>query len=325
MKDSREKLSSLDELAKRLSVGDDDLSDLISKDASMSQKLTQARNMSEEALARQILKNTGVPIPGPGKTRGQVEDYLQRMLAETHPEVKSPVRIIDNPTVQGELVSGYYSPVSKEIVVGSQVVKRSPTEALATVLHEGAHDYDSNQRGFTGVNRFKSEDVKDILKYRPDENPFALYEAGAKTHHANIPGLREGTFGFGGLKSYLKNGVFRAMGPISAASQVTPAIADLKEGNPNTAAARMVSGLAPMGSEKLQDDLMQKAQLEDKSPYLLDPTYQRTLKAIGDRRMKMGKSPVVEAFGGEQIDTSATEDSDYLNALKKRLLEKSGT
>jgi hypothetical protein len=217
MKDDKDYLAKLDALAKQLAVGDEDLADLLPQDATMSQKLTQARNMSEQALAKKVLDNTGVPIPGKGRTRGQVEDFFQRILAETHPEISPKVRVLDNPTVGKDIVSGYYSPLKDEVVVGSQVVKRSPTKAVATLLHEGAHGYDKKVKGFNGVNDFDAMSIKDKLKIRPDESAFDLYELGAKNHHAKIKGLREGTFGFGGLKSYLKNnGKFRAIGPVAA-------------------------------------------------------------------------------------------------------------
>lgn len=113
-----------------------------------------------------------------------------------------------------------------------------------------------------------------------------------------------------------KGGALRAIGPIGAAAQVVPALADLKEGNSNTAAARLVTGLAPAGTDQLSSKLMDQAALADSSPELMDENYLKTLRAIGERRQREGKSPIVESFSGKQIDTSATEDSDFLNKIK---------
>lgn len=117
-----------------------------------------------------------------------------------------------------------------------------------------------------------------------------------------------------------KTRIFRSIGPVAGmASQVVPSLVDLKEGNPNTAAARMVTSMAPAGTGELDTKLMDQANIADKSPELLDPTYIRTLKNIGDRRMNMGKSPVVESMSGQKVDTSATEDNDFMNLVKARM------
>lgn len=120
------------------------------------------------------------------------------------------------------------------------------------------------------------------------------------------------------MRDIAKNSL-KAVPVLSAVSQITPAIADVKDGMPNTAAARMLTSLAPMGTEEVQDSLMNRAQMEDKSPELLDPTYINTLKKIGERRAREGRSPVVESFSGQEIDTSATESNDFLNRVKAKM------
>jgi len=122
------------------------------------------------------------------------------------------------------------------------------------------------------------------------------------------------------IKGLLSGKGLRAMLPVlGMASQVVPSAVDLKEGNPNTAVARMVTGLAPPGSGDLDRALMDNAELRDKSPELLDPSYMKTLEAIGARRSREGRSPIVESFSGKQIDTSATEGSDFENLIKKKM------
>jgi hypothetical protein len=61
---------------------------------------------------------------------------------------------------------------------------------------------------------------------------------------------------------------------------------------------------------------MEEAALRDKSPELFDPEYRKLLQRIGQKRMEQGKSPVVESFSGQPVDTSATEGSDVENRIK---------
>ena len=108
----------------------------------------------------------------------------------------------------------------------------------------------------------------------------------------------------------------RALGPMAVASGVVPLAADIKEGKPNTALARAVSYAAPIGAEQLTDQLMETAELKDTSPELLDPEYRKLLMRIGKKRMEQGKSPVIKSFSGREVDTSKTEESDFLNKVK---------
>ena len=108
----------------------------------------------------------------------------------------------------------------------------------------------------------------------------------------------------------------RALGPMAVASGVVPLAADIKEGKPNTALARAVSYAAPIGAEQLTDQLMETAELKDTSPELLDPEYRKLLVRIGKKRMEQGKSPIIKSFSGREVDTSKTEESDFLNKVK---------
>lgn len=139
----------------------------------------------------------------------------------------------------------------------------------------------------------------------------AITKSGQKIEE-NLPRLSENIKKTGKGFQLLK-----AVAPLSMLQQGVSAIADIKEGKPNTAAAKLVTGMAPPGAGELEDKLLEKAEMKDKYPYLDDPTYQQTLKNIGKRRMKQGKSPIVEGFHGEQVDTSATEGSMFENLIKK--------
>jgi hypothetical protein len=195
---------------------------------------------------------------------------------------------------------------------------------------------------FGEVHTSKSFDipVKDITKIRgegihsdPDRsfmtkvlqsemNPVEAEIARSSDHH--LPRLDvpddTGHYESRNIKRLLTGkGLLGTLPVLGAASQVVPSIVDLKEGNPNTAAARMVTGLAPAGSGELDADLLENAKLRDSSPELFDPSYRKTLEAIGARRSREGRSPVVESISGQQVDTEATEGSDFENLLKKKM------
>jgi hypothetical protein len=78
----------------------------------------------------------------------------------------------------------------------------------------------------------------------------------------------------------------------------------------------MVTGLAPAGTGELDKQLMERAEIADKDPELQDESYLQTMKNIGERRARMGKSPIVESFSGQKVDTSATEPTDFENRMK---------
>lgn len=109
----------------------------------------------------------------------------------------------------------------------------------------------------------------------------------------------------------------RAVSPVlGAVANVVPSAIDLSQGNPNTAAARLLTGAAPIGAESVADKLMEQAQIADKAPELQDPQYLDMLRKIGEARQARGKGSVVESFSGQPVDTAATEEDDFLNKLK---------
>ncbi len=126
-----------------------------------------------------------------------------------------------------------------------------------------------------------------------------------------------------GLKPSSFQRLLGMLNPLAMLSQGVSALADIKEGKPNTAAAKLATSFAPMGAGQLEDNLMEEAAIKDAYPKLQDPTYLRTIKNIGERRQRMGKSPVVEGFDNEKIDTSQTENSVFENLMKKLREEKS--
>jgi hypothetical protein len=90
----------------------------------------------------------------------------------------------------------------------------------ADVLHEGAHAYDKIKKIVPEISQ--DDFNKELRKLKAsgfdlkNADPAHIYELIAAKHHAQIPDLREGTFGLGALKSYLKSGTFKGMAPILA-------------------------------------------------------------------------------------------------------------
>jgi hypothetical protein len=160
-----------------------------------------ARNLSEDTLANELLKDTGISIPDDNAPISKKEDFLNRMLAERYPEFKDPnVRIGDE---------SYYQK-------GNIFVREQPDilKQTSDLFHEGAHKFDVEDLGFQGrelsnqpLRRAKTSGMD--LK---SADPTQIYEIMAKGHHARIPNLRDAdSFGQGALKSYMKNGVFKAL------------------------------------------------------------------------------------------------------------------
>lgn len=233
MQDNADKLRRLREYAKSVGQGNTDASDFIDTTKPLSSQIVQARNLSEEALADKVLHNTGVRVPGPRSTKAQVEDFLGQIGKEAYPELDSDVGIVKDLNVRGAKADGSYSPKSSRIELDADLVRRSPREAVAALLHEKAHDYDYKKLKIPGSDVMDFEALKQAQKINPNITAEEAYELVGKRHHAKIPNLREGTFGLGALKSYLKNnGVFRAVGPVAmvggalAAGSASDALAD---------------------------------------------------------------------------------------------------
>jgi hypothetical protein len=113
--------------------------------------------------------------------------------------------------------------------------------------------------------------------------------------------------------------------PLGVLAGVSGSLADVKEGKYNTAGTRMITNMAPMGIGDLSDKLMESAELRDTSPELFDETYRQTLINIGKRRMREGRSPIVETISGRKVDTSAMDADDEVNKRNALLREKFGT
>lgn len=222
----------LEEYAKNVELGMPQAEDYVSKSGDVLKDALRARNLAEESLAQKVLDNTGIPIPDKTSPIGKKEDFLNRILQERYPEIKNPIELKDMKDNAGEYFNGKVS-LNKNILGNRNVVKLT-----SDVLHEGGHGYDDVKKLVTPdmtddfnkeLRRLKAEgyDLKNM-------DPSEVYEAMAGKHHAQIPKLREGTYGLGALKNYLKSGTFKALPIIGTAATAAAALS-----SPDASAAAM--------------------------------------------------------------------------------------
>lgn len=189
----------LELFAKQIEEGLPFAEDFIPKDRDIENNALRARDLSEEALAHQVMKNTGIPIPNNNAPRLKKEDFLNRLVQERYPEL--------TPNVQLGNEDSY---LRGNILVRDN---KDLTETVGKSLHEAGHQYDNQILGTRGENldlktlRYMKKSGLDLKNMDPAQ----VYEMYAKGHHQNIPNLREGTYGLGALKSYLKSGTFKAL------------------------------------------------------------------------------------------------------------------
>ena len=215
----------------------------INKSGNIFNDALRARNLSEEALAQKVLDNTGVSIPDITASRSKKEDFLNRILQEHYPEVKKPIELRDMEGSSGTYYNGRIS-LNKDLINN-----RDATKLTADVLHEGGHAYDDIKDLITP--NTTDDFNKELRKLKAsgfdlkNADPAQVYELIAKNHHAQIPNLRNGTYGLGALKSYLKSGTFKALPIIGPA---LGAAAALSSEDASAAAGDM---LIPGGLESL--------------------------------------------------------------------------
>lgn len=209
----------LKKFLERAKRGDFSAADLISDDQGPFSQALTARNLSESALASEVLKNTGVPIPGKQASRLKQEDFLNRIMSEHYPELKDPnVHIMDLSDLKARGAYGPDIKSGKKIVGIDKKLVGKPEEMLGTGLHEFGHKYDDEIiKNVPNNEILKSETgMKAVEAARQGKriDPIDLYEdVTSAGHHAFLPDDRPGSFGLGALKSYLKSGKFKSIAP----------------------------------------------------------------------------------------------------------------
>lgn len=181
--------------------------------------LFKGRDLAEEALAYEVLKNTGVPIPGKGASRSQIENFLQDIAKERYPELGD----LDLDLVKGLSADkgayALYNTGTDKMLMDRDRVAKSPIKAVADLLHDNAHRYDNKilkDNSGREIDDAAFRAARGEIKSAP--NLVEAYDAVAKKakHHVEIPSLREGSFSLGALKSFLKSGTFKGAAPILA-------------------------------------------------------------------------------------------------------------
>lgn len=250
------KKEALEQFSKKLSSGDFSTGNLISPEGQLGRQAFSARDIAEQALANEFLKDTGLPIPDKFQTTSQAEDFLSRSLKQVYPEFEPNLRLVSSKEAPHLIKSlGSYSPSSASILLNrDQFSPKDVRNLLATAFHEGAHKYDDKVLNYSVPKELMKErgqlDFKkayDVAKEldRPID-PTEMYEVAAKGHHARIPKLRDAdSFGLGALKSYLKSGTFKALPIIGTAAAGAAALS-----SPDASAAAMDMAI-PGGLESL--------------------------------------------------------------------------
>lgn len=212
----------LEDFAKNVERGVPLAEDYVGKTGNIYTDALKARDLAEEALAQKVLDNTGIPIPDRMAPMSRKEDFLNRILQERYPEIKNPIEFRDMNGSVGEYEGGKIF-LNKNLAKDRDIIKLT-----SDVLHEGGHGYDDLKKL---IPKDKVEDFnKELRKLKAsgfdlkNADPAQIYELMAQKHHANIPKLREGTYGLGALKSLAKSGTFKALPIIGTAATSAAAL-----------------------------------------------------------------------------------------------------
>ena len=234
----------LEDFAKDVEKGIPLAEEYVGKSNNVYNDALRARNLSEEALAQKVLDDTNISIPDKSAPLSKKEDFLNQLLEKRYPELKKQMSFKE---MDGNL--GLYD--KGGIYLNKELAKsREPQKLAADLFHEGGHAYDDVKKIVTPdqVDDFN----KELRKLKAsgfdlkNADPAQVYELIGGKHHAQIPKLREGSFGLGALKSYLKSGTFKALPVIGTAAT---AAAALSSPDASAAAADMVipGGLESLG------------------------------------------------------------------------------
>lgn len=279
----------LERYAKETANGNPLAEDFIKERRSVENKALQARDLAEDALANQVMKNTNVPIPGKEASRAKQENFLNRILEQTHPEISPDVRLSDDiPDYDGA-----YNSNTGIIKVNASTAKKDILKGLSATLHEGAHKYDFDTGGFKGT---PDIEYKDLVKNTPngrmlkDIDPAHAYELMSNGHHKQLPDLRNGSFGLGALKSMMKNGTFRQ---VAGALPLAGTALALSSGDVSAAASELPSeipilgqaydAIRPEAAGSAMDDREMKNEVKALDNYSNSQARKDALKKIGQR------------------------------------------
>lgn len=208
----------LEDFAKDVEMGIPLAEDYVGKTSDIYDDALRARNLAEDALAQKVLDNTGIAIPDKSARRVQLEDFFAQLLDKTYPEINLDKLYVE-PLSDQLKMEGYFDPKTKNIVVNQNSIKnKGILSGVSSLFHEAGHAYDDIKKITPEITQ--DDFNKELRKLKAsgfdlkNADPAQVYELIAQKHHAQIPKLREGTFGLGALKSYLKSGTFKGIAPL---------------------------------------------------------------------------------------------------------------
>lgn len=207
-----ERIKLLRDYAKQVESGNTDTTEFMDP-SDKKGFMTQSRNLSEDALAEQVSRNTNIPVPDKRASKNKIVDFLNQHAEQRYPEVKGEIvlgdELLDS---SGRKAEALFHPRTGKIELAEDIAKKDPIKALSGIFHEKAHGFDQVNK-LPSIDKMDYEALDAALKINPDLTPDQKYEILAGKHHGKIKGLREGTFGLGALKSYLKSGNFKSILP----------------------------------------------------------------------------------------------------------------
>lgn len=271
--DDRRKL--LEAYSKQLSEGNPLAEEFVNMGRSPMSQSVQARDLAEDALANEVLKNTGVPIPGKGASQLKQEDFLNRILQERYPEISPDVSLKNLGDNLGQYGQGKID-INKNL-------SSDPLKSVSTALHEAGHQYDDKILKFNGTDDIaKKQLIQNVPEGRilKDLDPMQMAEIINKGHHAKIPGLRDAdSFGLGALKSMLKTGTFKGLAPIGISAGITAAMLP-----DDASAADFIPGLdTSSDAGSAMDDKMMQTEVSARKNYDNSQARKDALKKISGK------------------------------------------
>lgn len=191
----------------------DDLIDRNPKD--LMYNTSQARDLAQKTLGNEYLKQTGVSIPNIKRaSNSQVESFLNKVKEEAYPELfDTSVTSSKQPL---KTANGLYYP-DKNVIKLAGTSERPIDELVGTLFHESGHAYDNMDKSLNSLSKPIEENIsklsKDSIKNLDELDAYDLSELLQKGHHKTHKGLREGSYGFGALKNFIKKGTFKGLAP----------------------------------------------------------------------------------------------------------------
>ena len=185
----------LEEVAKRAKKGDFELSDLLGRTSDYVDDSIRYRNLMEDTVGNEYLKNTGISVPNiKNASRAEIERFTRDLLEENYGNDLGLKGIeLDNK------LSGYgaYDPNNKKVIINPNKFKtRSAAQNTGDALHEFGHVYDDstglwkNSINLGEMTKEKIEALKKMGITRDNAHLFDIddvAEVVSKGHHYELP------------------------------------------------------------------------------------------------------------------------------------------